>query len=72
MLSNDRHNVTYAYGPLNAWGLALAANGFSEVPDIRLPSRTHITTTRASIGRRPAHELLGLAPYAVEEVRWRV
>jgi hypothetical protein len=38
MLIYDRHNVIYAYGPLNAWRLALAANGFSEVPNIRFPS----------------------------------
>jgi hypothetical protein len=38
MLIYDRHNVIYAYGPLNAWRLTLAANGFSEVPDICFPS----------------------------------
>jgi hypothetical protein len=38
MLIYDRHNVIYAYGPLNSWRRSLAAQGFSEVPDIRFPS----------------------------------
>jgi hypothetical protein len=38
MLIYDRHNVIYAYGPLNSWRLALTANGFNEVPNVRFPS----------------------------------
>jgi hypothetical protein len=38
MLIYDRHNVIYAYGPLNSWKLALRAKGFSELPEIRYPS----------------------------------
>ena len=38
MLIYDRHNVIYAYGPLNAWRDALAANGFTEAADVRFPS----------------------------------
>jgi hypothetical protein len=38
MLIYDRHNVIYAYGPLDSWRLALASMGFKEVPDVRFPS----------------------------------
>lgn len=38
MLIYDRHNVIYAYGPLNSWKLALAGNGFVEVNELRSPS----------------------------------
>jgi hypothetical protein len=38
MLIYDRHNVVYAYGPLNSWRRSLAVHGFSEVPDVRFPS----------------------------------
>jgi hypothetical protein len=38
MLIYDRHNVIYAYGPLNAWKGPLAANGLSEVAMIRFSS----------------------------------
>lgn len=38
MLIYDRHNVIYAYGPLDRWRPILAADGFQEVPDISFPS----------------------------------
>jgi hypothetical protein len=38
MLIYDRHNVIYAYGPLDAWRLALVADGLCEVPMICFPS----------------------------------
>jgi hypothetical protein len=38
MLIYDRHNVIYAYGPLDAWKQLLAADAFTEVPMIRFPS----------------------------------
>jgi hypothetical protein len=38
MLIYDRHNVIYGYGPLSSWRHALAAKGFSEVPNVFFPS----------------------------------
>jgi len=35
---DDRHNVIYAYGPLDRWRPILAADGFQGVPDISFPS----------------------------------
>jgi hypothetical protein len=38
MLIYDRHNVIYAYGPLDAFREVLAAEGLKEVPSVRFPS----------------------------------
>jgi hypothetical protein len=38
MLIYDRHNVIYAYGPLDAFREVLAAEGLKEVPSVCFPS----------------------------------
>ena len=38
MLIYDRHNVIYAYGPVDAFRDVLAAEGLKEVPSVRFPS----------------------------------
>jgi hypothetical protein len=38
MLIYDRHNVIYAYGPVDAFREVLATEGLKEVPSVRFPS----------------------------------